>query len=69
MLTEFCNSLSDFLQTTTTVSMCILSECDTKCPFDKFVSLLKNVVPTDWDKECGIPEPSNNPSNTLATGL
>ncbi|XP_067649330.1 prostatic acid phosphatase-like [Haliotis asinina] len=28
--------------------------CDFKCPFNQFVSLTRDMVPTDWKKECDI---------------
>lgn len=31
-----------------------LSGCTTLCPLDKFISLTKDVVPEDWERECLI---------------
>jgi hypothetical protein len=37
-----------------------LPNCDylTDCPLDKFFSLTKELIPEDWDKECGIEDKS-----------
>eukprot|EP00794_Sanderia_malayensis_P012890 gene12890-14216_t len=34
-----------------------LPGCDFSCPLDKFISLLKNRVPTNYSKECGVTNP------------
>ncbi|XP_052246870.1 lysosomal acid phosphatase-like isoform X5 [Dreissena polymorpha] len=47
-----------------------LPGCTFNCPYDNFIRLTKDAVPTDWRKQCGYPDPQapNKGGDKLGAG-
>lgn len=56
-----------YKNTSTTVYKLTIPGCQADCPYDTFLTLTKNKIPTDWKKECGLDDDSGNKKKKIFT--